>query len=649
MENLNLGPAERIIQTLINHKDHMVHNRPGIVVPDARFSIGVRWDFATNKTENGEKVAYRITKEGNKSVNTRVGVIRADGKIVENGQVVGEYRQPGMFPEVAAWMYRQIAEIWKLDNEFAAKWASYEYLSGQGLPAKQAKVGEHKDLKVALAAFLLCQSRKGDPVVDGGEVKFHDEDYRDVGEAMILTYGKENLFDAKMLLRVYELLTLKPIADINRELGFSHSARQPYYGRWYKTTCSWLAFREQNPKVLKGLIKSGFSSTVILLSIKSGYKPESPEFFKSLRWLQKQKGDGRRGVAVGDAVTKAETWEGLDEAQICQRIVQEKPAFKRLSSMVPAKPGLTRAIVSAAIEAGCLTSKDLIIATPTLEDLGLLQVQDVKERWEKAIREAEDMRAANIATRVKSRATQEKLQEGADNAVKAAVAEVIRGLMVYVMVDISSSMQGAIDAAKTYVARFLQGFPPDKIRTAVFNTAGREIQIKHPSAAGVENAFRGIMAGGGTDYGSPLKVGCLGQYKPAADEDALFIYIGDEGHNGTGGGHGGMGVNFTAAVQNSGIKPAAFGLIPVVSPQYGRANAVRTTAVQLGIPCFEVDAATFADPYAIPRTIRALIDATPVGVAAAAREAPRETIVEKILKTKVLTKPVWAVRSSANA
>jgi len=642
MENQNLGPAERIIQALLTHNDHMVHNRPGIVSPDARFNVGVRWEFSTYKVENGEKVAYKLSKDGKKSVRTRAGVIRDDGKVVEGGQVVGEYREPGLFPEVAAWIYRQIAEVWKLDNEFAAKWASYEYLSGQGKDDKTAKVGEHKDLKVALAAFMLCQSRKGDPVVDGGEVKFHDEDFRDVGEAMILTYGKDNLFDAKMLLRTYELLTLKAIADVNRELGFTRSARQPYYGRWYKVAHKWLLFREQNQKVLKGLVKKGFTSTIVQIAVKSGYKPEGPGFFKALRWMQKQKDDGRRQLAVGEAVAKADTWEGLDEVQVCQRIVKEKPAFKRLSSLVPQTVGLTRAVVAAAIEAGCLTNKDLIIATPTLEDLGLLQVQDVKDRWNKAIREAEDMRAANIATRVKSKEVQEQLQEGADNAVKAAVAEVVRGLFVYVMVDVSSSMQGAVEAAKTYVARFLQGFPLDKIRVAIFNTAGREVQIKHASAAGVENAFRGVTAGGGTDYGAPFKASCLGQYKPAEDEDALFIFIGDEGHNGTGGGHGGAGVNFTAAVQQSGLRPAAFGLIPVVSPQYGRANAVRTTAAQLGIPCFEIDQATFTDPYAIPRTIRALIAATPVGQAAAARAVPRETLVDRILKTNLLAKPAWA-------
>ena len=37
-----LGPAERIINTLLAHSDHMVHNRPGMVVKDAKSVTGVR-------------------------------------------------------------------------------------------------------------------------------------------------------------------------------------------------------------------------------------------------------------------------------------------------------------------------------------------------------------------------------------------------------------------------------------------------------------------------------------------------------------------------------------------------------------------------------------------------------------------------------
>jgi hypothetical protein len=56
-----------------------------------------------------------------------------------------------------------------------------------------------------------------------------------------------------------------------------------------------------------------------------------------------------------------------------------------------------------------------------------------------------------------------------------------------------------------------------------------------------------------------------------------------------------------------------------------------------------IDEKTFDDAYAIPRTIRNLIAATPVNVARVATvAAPRLTLVDQILRTELLKKPVWA-------
>jgi len=309
--------------------------------------------------------------------------------------------------------------------------------------------------------------------------------------------------------------------------------------------------------------------------------------------------------------------------------VKSKPDFKRIIGLLPEETGLTRAVMAAAIEAGSLSDKDLIIYTPTLEELGLLKVPEIQGRWQQAVKKAEDQRAANIAARVKSKETKEALQGAADTAVQKAVEEVVRGLVIDIIVDISGSMEDAIERAKRYVAQFLPAFPLDKLHVSVFNSSGREVSIKHASAAGVENAFRGISAGGSTDYGSGVKV--LRQYKPGPEEDLIMIFVGDEGAS-----------QFSTAVQDSGLNPVAFGLIPVVGQRYGRGTAVRDTAVRLGIPCFEIEEKVFADAYAIPRTLRNLIAATPVGVTAA-RVAPRVTLVDTILKTDLLAKPAWAI------
>ena len=106
------------------------------------------------------------------------------------------------------------------------------------------------------------------------------------------------------------------------------------------------------------------------------------------------------------------------------------------------------------------------------------------------------------------------------------------------------------------------------------------------------------------------------------------------------------------AVLASGM-PVAFGFLKTVAfggaagwraRHYGADNstAVRETANRLGIPCLMLDDRTFEDPYAITRTIRALIAATPVGEAVAGRARPRVTLVDQILQTELLQKPAWA-------
>jgi len=622
MENENLGPAERILQTVLSYSDHAVHNRPGVVVTDPGSVVGTRWSPVTHADEDGTKVVYELRKVGRKSTKVKLGVLQDDGSIKDGTQTIGRYQPAGLYPEVVTWIYKQIVEVWNLDNEFAAKWASYAYTQ------------DHRDLKTILAAFMLVQCRKGDPVTEGNKVVFFDEDYRDVGEAMFLLTAKSKndgkaSFNPKLLLRVYNVLRLPEVAEINRELGFGKSARKPFLGRWPKAVDKWLRYREENPKMLEGLVKAGFRRTVMELARAIGYKPNSPKFFETLRWRQVQSKEGHRTMAIGQDVAAAESWDGLTEEQICEKVVQDKPNYKRIVGLLPKEIGVTRAIMAAAIEAGSLSDKDLIIATPTLEELGLLEVKDICLRWEKAVKAAEDTRAANIAQRVKSKETQEKLSEAADTAVQKAVEEVTKGIRVYFMVDISASMDNAIEQAKKYLAQFLQGFPAEQIHISVFNTAGREVTLKHHSATGVEQAFRGFRAGGGTDYGSGVRV--LQHHRPKEDEDVLFIFVGDE-----------QAREFDHAVHQSGLSPMAFGFLYVETNWGGREyRAVTDTAAALGIPCFMIDEKIFADPYAIPRTIRALVAATPVGKASRTA-TPRVSLVDTIVNTKLLEKPAWA-------
>jgi hypothetical protein len=385
--------------------------------------------------------------------------------------------------------------------------------------------------------------------------------------------------------------------------------------------------------MLAGLVKAGFKSTVQKLARRVNYKPDTPAFFKALRWKQKQAEDGRRTMAIGEAVAAAESWAGMTEAEICQCIVETKPNWKRLVGLLPTEVGLTRAVAAAAIEAGSLSDMDLVILTPTLEELGLLTVADIQARWKAATETVENQRAANIARNVKSEAVKETLEDAADKAVQKAFAEVTRDLRIYVIVDVSGSMQGAIEAAVLYCTKFLMGFPLDRLHVSVFNTAGREINIQHASRAGVQHAFKGIGAGGGTIYGEGVRA--LQHHKPKDGEDALMIFIGDEGER--------NGAQLQRAIVDSGINPVAFGLLEVNAGGYwGQGDIVKSTAQRLQIPCFKIEEALFDDPYSVTRTLQNLIASTPVGQKIGRPVAPRKSLAEQIMETPLLAKPVWA-------
>ena len=620
-----LGPAERIMQSLLTFTDHLVHNRPGLITKDKTSPVGVKWEPVIWKLEDGKKVLYKAVKVGKKTTRVRVGAMNGDTTVKEGRTTIGEYRAPGLFPETVAFYYRQVAEVWKLDNEFAARWASWSFQR------------EHRDLKTVLCAFMLVQSRKGEVVLDEGKpIKLEngklleDVDFRDVGEAMCLIRAKMDM-NPKLLLRVGDVLALKEVAEINRELKFGNSARNPALGRYYKVVEKWLRYREENPKMLEGLVKAGFRSTVMRLAQRVGYKPTTPKFFEILRWKQVQSKDGRRELAIGKKVKKAETWEGKSEKEICELIADSRPDWKRIVGLLPASVGMTQAIVACAVESGCLSNQDLIIITPTLEELGLLTPgSTVEKRWKTALESAENQRAANIAKNVKTAKVKEGLQDAVDKATVKAMATVTKDLRIYFCLDISGSMQAHIAKAKEYLTKFLGGFPLDRLHVSVFNTAGREVVIQAPKAAAVEQAFRGFNAGGGTAYSEGVRV--LSKHKPKEDEDTIIMFAGDE--------ECGQPHALVPAIRQTGFNPVALGLLKVS----GQGSVVRDAAAELKIPCFEMDDKMFTsnDPYAITRMLHDLIAATPVGKGRERPELRRKTLIDEIIETPLLQKPVWA-------
>src|SRR5262249_35723083 len=151
---------------------------------------------------------------------------------------------------------------------------------------------------------------------------------------------------------------------------------------------------------------------------------------------------GHRSVGlVGLELRRAERFDGLGEAAICERIVTQKLAYKEAVGRLPKELGLTPAILAALFPS--LSDRDLRILTPSLESLGLLADPGIRARWEQAIARATDQRAIQIAKNVRSRELKEKLAEAADNAVKAAVGQATKDedLEIMFLIDKSGSME----------------------------------------------------------------------------------------------------------------------------------------------------------------------------------------------------------------
>ena len=572
-----MGPAEKLLDLVLNSSAHLWHNRPGVEVD------GV-WRPA-RKRDGG------------------------------SGKLRGRAVPPGLHVTAAVALYRRLLEIYQLNPELMAHFASYALSET-----------DWRDLKVACAALMLVQKSSGEPIRDDdGSVAFYDDDFRAIGEAMVLHYQRKSprMMTPKAVLRVAELLEEPRIAALNRGAGFADPAStKPALGRWPKAATRWLRMRESNRPMLVGLVRAGFKSTIKKLARKVGYKPDSSDFFAVLGWKQKQAAEGHREVGLDGELEleKSERFDGLTEAEICEAIIEQRLTYKEAIGRLPSDLGLTPAIMVSLLPS--LSDRDLRQLTPTLEELGLLREPEIRDRWEAAILESTDQRAINIAKNVRDASIREKLESAADNAAKKAVAEAVADLDLRVMflVDKSGSMSRAIEESKEALSRILAGFPADKLHIASFDTMGTVLKPKAASRAAVQHMLKGIQAGGGTMHGAAVRALNLAGVTFPDDARLLVIVAGDEA--------GEAGTTLAATFRQLGYRVDAMALI--LCSDY-RGSTVRDCARELGVPYSEVSAATFEDPYHVPRALKAILEAPVMSGGATAIG-----LVDKVMATPLI-------------
>lgn len=569
------GPAERLLDLVLSGSAHLWHNRPGL-------DVGGTWVAAAHAT-----AAQRT---------------------------VGKPVKPGLFVPAAVKLYRQLLDIHRLNSELMAHFASYALTQT-----------DWRDLKVATCALMLVQEHAGQPVVgEDGKVAFHDDDWRAIGEAMVLHYERKStrMLTPKAVLRVAELLEVPDIARLNREAGFGDPAsRKAPMGRWKRVASRWLAAREANLPMLQGLVKAGYKETLKKLARKAGYKPRAQGFFEVLGWKQKQSEGGHRTVGLnGLTLVKSQRFDGLSEAEICEWIELERLSYKEVVGRLPKDLGMTPAIMAALLPS--LSDRDLRLMTPTLEELGLLAEPSVRGRWEKAVQTATDQRALNIAKNVRSEVLRQKLEEASDNAARQAVAEATAETDVRVMflIDKSGSMEGAIENSKEALTRILAGFPMEKLHIAAFDTMGTVLKPKASNRTAVQHMLERLKASGGTTHAAGVHALNRDGVKVPEGAKLVVIVVGDEA--------GEAGDQFARAFRDCGYTVAALALL--VSVAGARGNTVRTCASFMKVPFSEVNVDQFADPYQVPRVLKALLDApTQPG-------ASQSGWVERVMRTPLL-------------
>jgi hypothetical protein len=566
------GAADRLLYLVLNSGAHLWHNRPGV-------DAGGEWLPAT------------------------------PGRIPRGARRVA----PGLFVPAAVHLYGTLLDIYRLDPELAARFASYA-----------ATESDWRDLQVCLAALMLVQQRTGAPVHDDdGSVAFHDDDYRAVGAAMMLRLGPRAM-TPKQVLRVAQLLETPEIAALNRSAGFADPAgRKPPLGRWPAAARRWLAHRERNAPLLDGLVTAGYKETIKALARKCGYKPATDRFFSVLGWAQKQAAGGHRTVGVGGdlVLQRRERFDGLTEAEICERIVTEKLSFKDAVGRLPAGVGLTPAIMVTLLPS--LSDRDLRILTPTLESLGLLADDEIRARWESALLTATDQRSLNIARNVRGTAVREALEVAAEAAVSNAVGD--DDVHVFFLIDKSGSMEGAIEKSKETLVRILAGFPPERLHIATFDTMGRVLKPKATSRAGVTHLLSVVNAGGGTVHGAALRALRVADVSVPDGSALIVIVVGDEA--------GESGSGFAGAFREYGYRPSALALIVNVDNGWQRGSTVRDASADLGVPFSEVEVRQFDDPYQVTRVLKTLLDAPVADRSAPAGPSPW---LDKVLATPLL-------------
>ncbi len=385
-------------------------------------------------------------------------------------------------------MLRQFVLLSREDPEFSARFVSWAM-----------KNSNSKDLQVVSIFANSLNDADGMPFTPGKKEPLKPE-WRSVSSAAIQT------LDPKLVLRIRKLAMEK--FDVPNYLPKGTHLTT----RLAKAIRKYVLYRQKNLNMMQGVRKAGLKNTMIELYRLAHLNP-TDDVARILNWEQKDR--------VIEMSKSPFDFKGMKPLEIAKKIRDEKlPVL----GVIGALPKITPTIAVALLENA--KPDEAIILRKTFEEAGVLNDKEVMELYEKKVK------ASKIAIdRVRSiKGAGEnvtKVLKSAKSETRKAETKQMGIGKVFMHIDISGSMEGAIEFAKergAIIAEMVNN-PEKNFKWAVFADKGFEIPLPEKFE---EDYFKAalykIRANGSTD--------CFATYGFArAFEAEVDIYVTDEGHN----------------------------------------------------------------------------------------------------------------------
>jgi len=359
-----------------------------------------------------------------------------------------------------------------------------------------------KDLRVVATFASTLSDADGTPFSPGSE--FKKPNWRLIGQAAFQT------LDPKLALRVVQLA--------NRKMKFGIKAEATHYSKSLRSAVrKYLRYREANPKMIEGIVRTGLTKTYRNLYRWARIQP-SAEAATFLAWEQK---DG--SVKEADFKQNKLTFAGLSEVEIAEKIRAERLTPQRALGALGDK--ISPVIAAAVLEQA--SGDQAVILTNLFEEQGLLKNVEVKKVYEEKIKTAKN--ALDRVDRIKAELSEETKTALKDSRSETRKANIEDFGRVFVHVDTSPSMANALEIAKEYgatISEFVKN-PEQNFFWGSFDSAGKVFPNPQKfTKDGFKLALYGQKIGGyGTD--------CLALYKTARQKGcSVDIYITDQDHNG---------------------------------------------------------------------------------------------------------------------